>query len=61
MDKPTRRVRAGQPPADIELWEVDLNKLEEEDRDLTDIIAGLAVLAIILVIAACAALVVRVI
>jgi hypothetical protein len=58
MDKPARRVRAGQPPADLELWEVDLNDLPEEP--LSDAIAALAVLVIILIVAASAALIVGV-
>jgi hypothetical protein len=58
MDKPTRRVRAGQPAPPIFL---DPIETDEDKKSLTDVIAGLAVLAIILVIAACAALVVRVI
>jgi hypothetical protein len=61
MDKPKRRVRAGQPPADLELWEVDLNDLDEDKPPLSDAIAGFAVLVIILIVGACAALVVRVI
>ena len=52
-----RRVRAGQPAPPILLDPIDI---EEDDKaPLSDAIAGLAVLVIILIIAACAALVVR--
>jgi hypothetical protein len=60
QDKPVRRVRAGQPPADLEHWEIDLNELPD-DPPLSDAIAALAVLVIILIVGACAALVVGVI
>jgi hypothetical protein len=59
MEKQTRRVRAGQPPADLELWEDDLNEMPEEP--LSDAIAAVAVLIIMVIIGACAALVVGVI
>jgi hypothetical protein len=60
MDKPTRRVRAGQPVADLEEWEIDLNDLPEDRPELADAIAALAVLIIILIVAASAALIVGV-
>ena len=60
MDKLTRRVRAGQPPADLEEWEVDLNDLPEDRPELADAIAAVAVLVIMVIIGACAALVVGV-
>ena len=43
----TRRVRAGQPPADIDLW------LEENDNreELSDIKAGVIVVALMLIVA----------
>jgi hypothetical protein len=58
-EKPTRRIRAGQPPADLELWEDDLNDMPEEP--LSDAIAAVAVVIIMVIIGACAALIVGVI
>jgi hypothetical protein len=51
----TRRVRAGQPAPPIML---DLEDIEDDQAPLSDAIAGLAVLVIILIVGACAALVV---
>jgi hypothetical protein len=59
MEQQTRRVRAGQPPADLEHWEIDLNELPEEE--LPDWQTTLIVVGIMLAVGACAALVVRVI
>ena len=59
MEQQTRRVRAGQPPADIEYWEDDLNEMPEEP--LSDAIAAGAVLIIMVIIGACAALIAGVI
>jgi hypothetical protein len=58
MEKQTRRVRAGQPPADLELWEDDLNDMPEEP--LSDAIAAVAVLIIMVIVGASAALIVGV-
>ena len=58
-EKPTRRIRAGQPPADLELWEDDLNEMPEDP--LSDEVAAGAVLIIMLIIAASASLSVGVI
>jgi hypothetical protein len=52
-----RRVRAGQPAPPIML---DLEDIEDDQAPLSDAIAGLAVLVIILIVGACAALVVGV-
>jgi hypothetical protein len=57
-EKPIRRIRAGQPAPPILLDPVDTDDPPEE---LPDWVTGAFVVAIILVIAACAALVVRVI
>jgi len=59
MDKLTRRVRAGQPPADLEHWEVDLNELPD-DPPLSDAIAAVAVLIIMVIVGASAAVIVGV-
>jgi hypothetical protein len=58
MDKLTRRVRAGQPPADLEDWEVDLNDLPEEP--LPHWKSMLIVVGIMLAVASFAVFVVRV-
>jgi hypothetical protein len=57
MDKPTRRVRAGQPPTDLERWQIDLNDLPEEE--LPHWQAALIVVGIMLAVGACAVFVVR--
>ena len=59
MEQQTRRVRAGQPPADLEHWEIDLNDLPEEE--LPDWQTTLIVVGIMLAVASFAVFVVGVI
>ena len=58
MEQQTRRVRAGQPPADLERWEDDLNEMPEEE--LPHWQAALIVVGIMLAVASFAVFVVRV-
>ena len=48
-DKPVRRVRAGQPAADLERWQIDLDDLPEEE--LPHWLAIWIVIAIVVIVA----------
>ena len=57
QDKPVRRVRAGQPAPPIWMEPIET---EDDGEPLSDAIAAVAVLVIMIIIGACAALIVGV-